>query len=243
MSRRRPRPHRIMSRLHQPLATGFVALTPAVPPTHYVRPIFRSLALAVLLASFSAGCSATDDSDDTTQQTIAVTTPPTPAVTSASPTSSDPAPTAAPTASNDGDSSSANADLEAAVHDFWKLYLDVGASTEPFDPIATRERLAARTSGEELEALFDFFQSTALAGYVVRGDIDSSLTLVSSSATEAEVRDCYDDTTGLYRIDDGERVDTDNPARHQVVFVLVNDGGTWKVESVRDEGDGCDASL
>ena len=53
------------------------------------------------------------------------------------------------------------------------------------------------------------------------------------------MRDGYDDTTGLYRISNDERVDTDDPARHQVVYTLVNEGGVWKVSRILDEGMGC----
>ena len=46
-------------------------------------------------------------------------------------------------------------------------------------------------------------------------------------------------TAGLYRISNDERVDTDDPARHQVVYTLVNEGGVWKVSRILDEGMGC----
>ena len=130
-------------------------------------------------------------------------------------------------------------ELTDAVDSFWDLYLELGASTEPFDPVAVRERLEERTTGDELQRLFDFFQGNSIAGNVVRGDIESSLIVVTAGDDVAEVRDCYDDTTGLYRIDGGERLDTDDPDRHQVVFVLVSEDGVWKVSEVRDEGGGC----
>jgi hypothetical protein len=119
------------------------------------------------------------------------------------------------------------------------MYLEVGASTEQFDPAAVRTRLQLHTTGQEFEQLFNVFQGHSIAGRVIRGDIESSLTVLTATETQAEVRDCYDDTTGLYRLDTGERVDTDTPERHQVVFVLVKEDGTWKVSQVREEGSGC----
>ena len=126
-----------------------------------------------------------------------------------------------------------------AVEDFWDRYLDLGARTVDFDPDITQAQLEEVATGAELQTLIDFFVGNALAGYVVRGDIESSLTVLSISDEQAEVRDCYDDTTGLYRLDNDERLDTDNPERHQVVFVLVRVDDSWKVSEVRDEGDGC----
>ncbi len=129
-------------------------------------------------------------------------------------------------------------ELSAAVEAFWALYVELGSSRAAFNP-AIRERLDERTTGVELTTLFDFFQSNALAGYYIQGGISNSITVLSATATEAEVRDCYDDTTGLYRISSDERVDTDDPARHQVVYTLVNEGGVWKVSRILDEGMGC----
>lgn len=207
-----------------------------------MRTPLRSLGTVALLVALSMSCSSSDDdaapateptaAAEATTAPTATSTPPAPTPTTAPTSASTPEPAAAPS----------DAELEAAVLDFWDVYLELGAVTDPFDPIATRARLEQRTSGDELQTLFNFFQSNALAGYVIRGEIESSLTVVSASDDSAEVRDCYDDTTGLYRIDTGERVDTDNPERHQVVFVLINDAGAWKVDQVRDEGDGCVAS-
>ena len=126
-------------------------------------------------------------------------------------------------------------ELGASIAAFWALYVELGSSKAPFNP-AIRQRLEERTTGAELTTLFDYFQSNALAGYYLQGGISSSITVVSATATEAQVSDCYDDTTGLYRISNDQRVDTDDPARHQVVYTLVNEGGVWKVGKIRDEG-------
>lgn len=129
--------------------------------------------------------------------------------------------------------------LRAAVRAFWDLYLELGAKTGPFDAAVTRQRLAERTTGKELNRLLAAFSSNAAAGYVVRGGIDVAPTVVSVDGTGAQVRDCYDDTTGLYRVSDGSRVDADDPNRHQVLMTFVLEGGTWKVSAITDEGTGC----
>jgi hypothetical protein len=125
------------------------------------------------------------------------------------------------------------------VRAFWDLYVELGGRTEPFDPVTTRERLEERTTGRELQRLFEYFQSNALAGYVVRGSVRVSPMVVSIHGTTARVRDCYDDATGLYRISDGSRVDTDDPQRHQVLMEFALEDGVWKVAGITDEGDGC----
>ncbi len=127
----------------------------------------------------------------------------------------------------------------AAVRAFWDVYLEVGARRGTFNASDTRARLAERASGKELSKLFDVFQGNAAAGYVVKGTIDVSPTVVSVGRTTAQVRDCYDDKTGLYRIGDGTRVDKDDARRHKVLMTLVLDGNVWKVSTITDEGLGC----
>lgn len=132
-----------------------------------------------------------------------------------------------------------DADLHAAVRAFWDLYLELGARTGPFDGVATRERLATRTTGAELNRLLAYFSSNAASGYEVRGAIEIAPRIISANGSTAQVRDCYDDTTGLYRTLDNSRVDTDNPLRHQVLMSLEDEDGVWKVAAISDEGDGC----
>ena len=129
--------------------------------------------------------------------------------------------------------------LVAAVRSFWDLYLQLGARTGPFNPNVTRARLGQRTTGRELTKLFGVFQGNAAAGYVVKGTIDVAPTVVSVSGTTARVRDCYDDHTGLYRISDGKRIDTEDPRRHNVLMTFSREGGAWKVSAIKEEGLGC----
>lgn len=201
--------------------------------THSVHMRSIPLLLAGLLCTAVAlgACSSSDD--DTGPP--ATTAPPTETTSTTDPAEiSTTVPNPSPT-----EATPTETELTAAVESFWDLYLELGAIEEPFDPTAVRERLEERTTGAELQRLFDFLQGNSIAGQVVRGDIESSLTVLTVDDATAEVRDCYDDTTGLYRITNGDRLDTDDPDRHEVVFVLVLENGVWKVSQVRDEGGGC----
>ena len=129
--------------------------------------------------------------------------------------------------------------IASAVRAFWDLYLELGARSGPFDQSATRTRLAERTSGDELQQLLIFFAANSTSGLVVRGEIDIAPHVVSIDGNDAQVRDCYDDRTGFYRVADGTRIDTDDPLRHQILMTFVREGGVWKVSAIRDEGKGC----
>lgn len=130
------------------------------------------------------------------------------------------------------------AELRAAVRAFWDLYVDVGGRTSSLDLTTIRTRLAERSTGEELRQLEAFFTTNKNSGFIVRGTVDIAPIVVSSTATTAQVRDCNDDRTGLYRAD-GSRVDSDNPLRHRVLMTLALESGIWKVASIANEGDGC----
>ncbi len=208
-------------------------------------PIRRHFAVALIgLAIFSSACSSDTDQRDqaptTTGRsgsTVSAATPSTtPKTGLGSNTTTTPAQPTTITAAG-----TSNAELTSAVRAFWDLYLSVGSNTGRFDGEATRARLAERTTGASLNRLLAYFSSNAASGYVVRGAIEIAPTVVSINGDTAQVRDCYDDTTGLYRISDGSRVDTDNPLRHQVLMTFVREGGVWKVSAISDEGDGCAA--
>jgi hypothetical protein len=132
-----------------------------------------------------------------------------------------------------------DADLQLAVESFWASYVQIGGRVGPFDVATVRAALARHATGAELSKLLNVFEANAVAGYVIRGAIASDPSVVTRGATSAEVRDCYDDRTGLFRVTDGQRVDRDNPARHEVLMRLVLEGGSWKVASMKSEGAGC----
>jgi len=208
-------------------------------------PYRRQLAVALIgLAIFSSACSsATDDRDEASTttgrsgSTVAASTPSTTPTTAMGSSTT----TTATSSTTTVVAGASNAELTAAVRAFWDLYLSIGSNAGPFDGEATRARLAERTTGASLNRLLAYFSSNAASGYVVRGAVEIAPTVVSINGDTAQVRDCYDDTTGLYRISDGSRVDTDNPLRHQVLMTFVREGGVWKVSAISDEGDGCAA--
>ena len=129
--------------------------------------------------------------------------------------------------------------LVASVRAFWDLYLRVGARTGPFNAAEPRSLLGQRTTGQELTRLYDVFQGNAVVGAVVKGTIGIAPIVMSITGNTAQVSDCYDDKTGLYRFSDGKRIDTDDPRRHKVLMTLTREGAAWKVSAIRDEGLGC----
>ena len=202
------------------------------------RGLRRSLhALALVAALATTACSSAQQTTAPTSTTatrsrssVASTTH----STESAPSSSTPATTIHTTFAVGQD-----AELRAVVRAFWDLYLELGAHTGPFDGEATRQKLIARATGAELNRLLAYLSSNAAAGYVVRGGIEIAPTVISANVSKAQVRDCYDDTTGLYRVSDNSRVDTDNPLRHQVLMSFERENGVWKVAAISDEGDGC----
>lgn len=199
----------------------------------------RLLAMTVFAGTMLAGCSTNDANTSASALTSAVepstasSTAPrnVSSTTLIAPTTTELAP---PTSSVDP-----NADVLAAARAFWDLFIAVGGTAGPFDPVAVKAKLAERTTGQELAALFQFFQGNAAAGYIVQGTVDLAPKVISNDGKTAQVRDCYDDRTGVYRLADGARIDTDNPARHQTLMTLIREDGVWKVSAVSDEGDGC----
>jgi hypothetical protein len=198
-----------------------------------------SLPLVVVASLAASACSGgSDDSAGRTGSSVQTSTPAPTTTPTAAASSSTTSTTAAPTST----AASSDADVLAAVRSFWDLFIEVGGRSGPFDPHAVRARLVTRTTGDELATLFQFFQGNAAAGYVVRGEIDLAPSVVSNDGTTTQVRDCHDDRTGVYRASDGSRIDTDDPARHQVLMTLRQEDGTWKVAAIIDEGNGCVAS-
>jgi hypothetical protein len=182
------------------------------------RRVAGTLIVAAVVAL--AACSGDDDAADPRSTRGASET------TASEPTSSTTSPTS-------------DEAVVAAIAAFWDTYLEVGRHTGPFDPMATRDALAARATGDELKQLYNVFQVNSIRGQVIRGDIANSPEVIENDGSTAEVRDCYDDRTGLYRVSDGARLDQDDPARKRAMLTVVFDSGGWKVASIRDEGTGC----
>jgi hypothetical protein len=201
--------------------------------------IRRRVPVFVCAATLVVGaCSSSGGNADQASSSVGGTSAPTASQPTSS-TTSTPAPSTTSSAATSTTSSAPpEAELRAAVRAFWDLYVDVGGRTSSLDLATMRTRLAERTTGDELLQLAAFFTTNKNSGFVVRGTVDIAPVVVSSTATTAQVRDCHDDRTGLYRAD-GSRVDTDNPLRHRVLMTLTLEGGIWKVASIANEGDGC----
>jgi hypothetical protein len=135
----------------------------------------------------------------------------------------------------------ASRQIVSAVSSFWDLYLQLGGARGPFNRVETRLRLRQRAAGAELRRLSDVLEANAAAGLVVEGTVDIAPRVVSIVGTTALVRDCFDDNTGLYRVSDGQRLDTNDPRRHRVLITLTDTAGMWKVSAMQDEGLGCAA--
>ena len=216
-----------------------VAFGPAFAPFKSMGRTFtpsRRLATAIAVTTALSACShagptAQQSSPVAETATSTTTTPSRPIATTATTG-------AAPAKSTSGGDVATNTALTAAVRSFWDTYLDVGSHTATLDPTALRERLATRATGEELRQLVAFFTTNKNSGFVVRGEVDVAPKVIAASSMGWQVRDCFDDRTGLYR-SDGSRVDTDNPLRHQVLLSLLSEGVVWKVASMTDEGYGC----
>lgn len=189
-----------------------------------------AVALAMLLAT---GCGS-EQTPPTAAAPPAATSPTSSLATSSTSTSPPTESTTSLIASDDP-----TAEVESAIDKFWAVYLDVGGRTGPFNPTEVRSRLEERSTGESLQTLFDVFQGHSLAGYVVRGEIDSTPQKITIDGDWAEVVDCIDDVTGLYRADTGERQDVDDPLRRELTYELIRDNGVWKVSAIRDGGTGC----
>ncbi len=127
----------------------------------------------------------------------------------------------------------------AAYLAFWDMYVELGGTPPPFNAGAVTPRLEELTTGAEKAQLFDFLQKNAATGLVLRGDIEHSPTVASNDGSVAVVRDCMDDRTGVYRVADNSRVDTDDPARRLYTVSLRQDGGQWRVETVTTGPEPC----
>ena len=206
---------------------------------NFITSLIRRRVPAVVFAAtlVVAGCSSSDGTADQASSRVGAISSLSASQTSSS-TTSTPAPSTTTSVATSRSAAPTEADLRAAVRAFWDLYVDVGGRTSSLDLATIRTRLAERTTGEELRQLDAFFTTNKNSGFVVRGTVDIAPVVVSSTATTAQVRDCNDDRTGLYRAD-GSRVDTDNPLRHRVLMTLALEGGIWKVASIANEGDGC----
>lgn len=119
---------------------------------------------------------------------------------------------------------------------FWAAYLTAADPMNPDHP-----GLADHATGEQLKTVRSGFLAFRSAGHVIRGTFELAPTVVSFDGSSAQIRDCYDDATGVFDAASGARQDVDDPRRHLVTAQVVNVDGSWKVATVTHEGDGCQA--
>jgi hypothetical protein len=124
----------------------------------------------------------------------------------------------------------------SAYRAFWASYLAAADPMNPEDP-----RLADHATGEELKNVRSAFLAFRSAGHVIRGTFELAPQVVSFDGSSAQIRDCYDDATGVFAAATGARQDVDDPRRHQVTAKVVNIDGAWKVTTITNEGLGCQA--
>lgn len=122
----------------------------------------------------------------------------------------------------------------AAYRAFWAAYL---AAADPMNP--DHPGLPETATGEQLKTVRSAFLAFRSAGHVIRGSFELAPKVVSFDGTSAQIRDCYDDGTGVFDEASGARQDVDDPRRHQVTATVVNVEGTWKVAAISHGGDGC----
>lgn len=197
-------------------------MTPTPPPWNRRR-LRNLLLVATLVAMASAACSSGDgssaDRPPSTTATAALVTASTATTTTTAPTASNPE--------------------EAAVtgyRAFWAAYL---AAADPMNP--EHPGLAEHATGEQLKTVRSGFLAFRSAGHVIRGTFELAPKVVSFDGSSAQIRDCYDDATGVFDSASGARQDVDDPRRHLVTAQVVLVEGSWKVATVTHEGDGCEA--
>jgi hypothetical protein len=132
-----------------------------------------------------------------------------------------------------------DAQVVAAVRTYWATYLELAGRSGPFDANSTRAAIARVATGPAADRLLEVLRTNAAAGYVVRGSIESSPRLVSRVGTDATVRDCYDDRSGLFQVAGGARVDQDDPLRHLAMIGLELQTDGWRVSSVDQPEESC----
>ena len=130
----------------------------------------------VTVSALSCSCTSSDPppSTTTTSASVGSSTATTPSTGTSAPTT--------------GTSVQAvDVQLHDAIDAFWKLFVEVGGRTGPWDEATTRSILQQRATGTELEQLITIFQGNAVAGYVVQGSMQISPTVVSVDGDTATV--------------------------------------------------------
>lgn len=128
------------------------------------------------------------------------------------------------------------AEVLAAYREFWEVFREASDPMNPQHP-----RLDDVATGEERRQLGGAFLAHKSAGEVFRGSIELRPEVVSLSAREAVVRDCYLDEIAIHDAETGEVKEPGDDFRTQVRVTLVFEDDRWKVAAIKHEGDECKA--
>jgi hypothetical protein len=126
------------------------------------------------------------------------------------------------------------AEVIAAWHRYWQVYVAVGSEMALPDP-----RLAEVATGDALRALNTGFLAYRSQGEVIRGTVDLAPKVTAIDAARATLSDCYASHILGYNRATGEPVGREPSERTLVTVSMVLEGGNWKVAGIRHEGDGC----
>jgi hypothetical protein len=118
----------------------------------------------------------------------------------------------------------------------WADFVAVGDPIEPFSP-----RLSEHMADEQLQQVQSAFLARKNAGQVFRGDVDFAPKLVSITADEAVVSDCYHDRTQVFDAATGAPQGMVDTERQLVEAKLAIRYGSWKVVTMDHKGSGCAA--
>jgi hypothetical protein len=106
----------------------------------------------------------------------------------------------------------------------WDAYRAAVGSANPDDP-----GLAAHMTAEQLAQVKKYVAGLRALGHVERGEMDLHPTVLSVTAGEAVVDDCYRDT--IHQYDSAGRLyGVDQPETVGSEATLLLDQGTWKVK-------------
>ena len=120
----------------------------------------------------------------------------------------------------------------AAVGEYWVAYSDVMSHTGDWGDPTAKARLDRVAEGGALDKRMIEFHLHKLNQEVVRGAVVSHPTVVEHRGKVVVVRDCVDNQSAIYYLDDGTRGDIDDPYLHPHIFTLVPFGDGYRVSGV-----------
>ncbi len=117
---------------------------------------------------------------------------------------------------------------------FWEAYLQASNPVRPDHPL-----LQKHATGREYEQLVKSSTALKAGDELIKGSVDVNPRVASLNATEALVKDCLLDRTGIYDAKTGERKDTEDTQRQLNTATMQLVDGTWKVSLLVKESVGC----